>query len=255
MVAAVQPFLSGGVSKTCNLPHDATVEDVEAAYILAWKLGLKSIAIYRDGCKGVQPVTVVTSVEEDEPELVDNPHWPWQHPALPAEAPPIMARSVLQRTHLPDERQSVTHKFSVGGTEGYLIVGLFPSGRPGELFVTMAKEGSTLSGLMDAFASVVSMALQYGMPLEVLVAKLRHTRYEPHGFTTNPQIRMASSLTDYIAQWLERKFISDNPVKDLLYAAPLTVGYGPFCTECAGSTVRNGSCWVCTNCGQTTGCS
>lgn len=163
------------------------------------------------------------------------------------------------RKRLPEERQSLTHKFSVGGTEGYVTIGFYEDGTIGELFVRLAKEGSTLSGLMDAFASMVSIALQYGVPIEVLIEKMKHTRYEPHGFTAHKDIHTASSLTDYIAQWLEKKTSGVQEWLPALRREPQraghSAGYGPFCRACHGSTTRNGSCWVCTACGETTGCS
>jgi ribonucleoside-diphosphate reductase alpha chain len=268
MMGAVQPFLSGAISKTVNMPHDATPADIEQAYVEAWKLGLKAIAVYRDGCKRSQPLN--TSKDKKAADVV-------------AEEPR------LARRRLPDERRAVTHKFSIGGHEGYMTVGMYDDGAPGELFVTMAKEGSVVSGLMDSFATSISMALQYGVPLKVLADKFSHTRFEPSGFTGNPEIPIAKSITDYIFRWLSLKFI---PSEDGVSIAPprsLTPGTAPNtpvpraaartvdaakplpaitsggsyagqtdappCPNCGSITVRNGACYKCVNCGSTTGCS
>src|SRR5262245_34983272 len=185
MMAAAQPFLSGAISKTVNMPRETTTEDIAKAYFDGWKLGLKALAIYRDGSKESQPLS--TSTEGDRA-------------AAAAVAKP-------RRERLPDTRQSITHKFSIAGHEGYITVGLFPDGRPGELFITMAKEGSTIGGLMDAFGTSVSMSLQYGVPLEDYVRKFSHMRFEPQGYTKNPDIRIAKSLIDYIFRWLGITFL------------------------------------------------
>jgi ribonucleoside-diphosphate reductase alpha chain len=277
MMSAVQPFLSGAISKTVNMPNTATTEDIETAYVEAWKLGLKAIAIYRDGCKRSQPLNTGKAAEAKEEEA----------------APETLAS--LQRRRLPDERNAITHKFSIGGHEGYMTVGMYADGTPGELFVTMAKEGSVVSGLMDSFATSISMALQYGVPLKVLVDKFSHTRFEPSGFTGNPDIPIAKSITDYIFRWLSLKFLPSEdglPVaKELppgtapaaprikaadrtLSAAATTVAAAPVialpvqedspylaqadappCPNCGSITVRNGACYKCLNCGTTTGCS
>ncbi|GAB6164577.1 vitamin B12-dependent ribonucleotide reductase [Thermostilla marina] len=186
MMAAAQPFISGAISKTVNMPRDSKPEDIAAAYMEGWRLGLKALAVYRDGSKEAQPLTT-KKVEKDsaEQKVVAAP----------------------RRERLPDTRQSVTHKFCVGGHEGYITVGLYPDGRPGELFITMAKEGSTIGGLMDCFGTAISMGLQYGVPLEVYVKKFSFTRFEPMGFTTNPEIRHATSLVDYIFRWLGVTFL------------------------------------------------
>jgi ribonucleoside-diphosphate reductase alpha chain len=176
MMAAAQPFLSGAISKTVNMPSDVTPDDIADAYLWGWKLGLKALAIYRDGSKQSQPLS--TKSETDK--------------AAEREAKTARPR----RERLPDTRQSITHKFNVGGHEGYINVGLYPDGRPGELFITMAKEGSTVGGLMDAFGTAISLSLQYGVPLEVLVNKFSHTRFEPMGHTTNPEIPIAKSVVD-----------------------------------------------------------
>jgi ribonucleoside-diphosphate reductase alpha chain len=202
MMAAVQPFISGAISKTVNLPEEATVEDVINAYLESWRLGLKAIAIYRDGSKRTQPLNTADSRkhEETQPAAADAP--PAESEAAGSARP---ARPF--RRKLPDERLAYTHKFSVGGHEGYLTVGLYEDGQPGEIFLTMAKEGSTISGLMDSFATAISLALQYGVPLKVLCDKFSHTRFEPSGWSTNPDIGYAKSLMDYIFRWLALKFL------------------------------------------------
>jgi ribonucleoside-diphosphate reductase alpha chain len=276
MMAAAQPFISGAISKTVNQPADATVEDVENAYMEAWKEGLKAIAIYREGCKRTQPVTT----SKTDPGLAR---------AQPATAKPLVRR------RLPDERRSLTHKFSVGGHEGYIHVGLYDSGEPGEIFIRMAKEGSTISGLMDSFATAVSLALQHGVPLRLLVDKFSRMRFEPSGYTGNSEIPRATSVMDYLFRWLGAKFLkseteSEAPegaksVADTTAAppaAPVVAAsspvvvidqtaakpsaspsmYGflvrtdaPTCPECGSIMVPNGSCHKCTNCGTTSGCS
>ncbi len=185
MMAAAQPFLSGAISKTVNMPRESTPSDIARAYQEGWRMGLKALAIYRDGSKESQPLN--TSSEADKA-------------AAKVTAAP-------RRERLPDTRRSVTHKFSVGGHEGYITVGLYDDGRPGELFITMAKEGSTIGGLMDAFGTAVSMSLQYGVPLEVYVKKFSHTRFEPWGYTKNPDIPVAKSLVDYLFRWMGTEFI------------------------------------------------
>ena len=184
MVAAVQPFLSGSVSKTINVPNQATVADIEQAYLDAWDLGIKCVAIYRDGCKRTQPL----NTKAVEPETASAPSRP-------------------MRRRLPDERPAITHKFSIAGHEGYITVGMFEDGTPGEIFLVMAKEGSTISGLMDAFATSISLAFQYGVPLRALIDKFSHMRFEPAGFTNNTEIPLAKSVMDYIFRWLASKFL------------------------------------------------
>lgn len=197
MMAAAQPFLSGAISKTVNMPHDTTPEDIASAYYWGWELGLKAIAIYRDGSKQSQPLNTKNEGGSDE-----------------AKADKVVTETVEKivykprRERLPDTRQSVTHKFTIAGHEGYLCVGLYPDGRPGEIFITMAKEGSTIGGIMDSFGTALSIALQYGVPLEVLVNKFSHTRFEPMGHTSNKDIRIAKSVVDYIARWLGLTFMS-----------------------------------------------
>ena len=255
MMAAVQPFLSGAISKTVNLPNSSTVEDVERAYRDAWRLGLKAIAIYRDGSKKHQPLNISRKSAE--------------------EPGPVGALVKRERRKLPDERNSITHKFSIAGLDGYITVGMYEDGTPGEIFVTMAKQGSVISGLMDSFATAVSIALQYGVPLEVLVDKFSHVRFEPSGFSTNPQIGYAKSIVDYIFRWLAIKFlkpearrsVSEQATPDLEDSArDLPVGPAqndlfqgqedaPPCPSCGFVMVRNGACYKCLNCGGTSGCS
>jgi ribonucleoside-diphosphate reductase alpha chain len=278
MMGAVQPFLSGAISKTVNLPHEATVDEITQAYIESWKLGLKAVAIYRDGCKRSQPLTT----------------------ALGADGK-VIPKPVRRR--LPDEREAITHKFSIAGHEGYVTVGKFEDGSAGELFITIAKEGSTVSGLMDSFATGISLALQYGVPLKVLVNKFSHSRYEPSGFTNNPEIRIAKSITDYIFRWLALKFLpagergaaetgengenghghaakafappaetaahthahpghSKAKAAEEMNAADkrdnsvfVTQADAPPCPECGTIMVRNAACYKCLNCGSTSGCS
>jgi ribonucleoside-diphosphate reductase alpha chain len=291
MMAAVQPFISGSQSKTVNMPTEATVEDIAQTYMESWKLGLKCIAIYRDGCKRSQPLS--TSMKDRKDVKAATVEAPKETSAEPM----VEARPVRRR--LPDERQSLTHKFDIQGHEGYITVGLYPDGTPGEIFLTMAKEGSTISGLMDAFATQTSLALQYGVPLRVMVNKFSHMRFEPNGFTRNPEIPMAKSLIDYIYRWLASRFLDAEDQeavgivrRDLAPAAPTSTeiapaspapasGAGPravtdtgnghaaptqrltfvvnadapACSECGSITVRSGACYKCMNCGATTGCS
>ena len=185
MMAAAQPFISGAISKTVNMPRETTPEDIAGAYTEGWRLGLKAIAIYRDGSKESQPLSTSTEGDKKADKAVAAP----------------------RRERLPDTRRSVTHKFNVGGHEGYITVGLYDDGRPGELFITMAKEGSTIGGLMDSFGTAVSMSLQYGVPLEVYTKKFSHTRFEPWGYTKNPDIPVAKSLVDYIFRWMGTEFL------------------------------------------------
>jgi ribonucleoside-diphosphate reductase alpha chain len=267
MMAAVQPFLSGAISKTVNVPNDATPEDIEQIYLEAWKLGLKAIAIYRDGSKRTQPLST------KKPE---------EHAQAEGER--------LVRRRLPDERRSITHKFSVAGHEGYITVGMYEDGAPGEIFLTMAKEGSVISGLMDAFATAISLALQYGVPLEKLVEKFSYTRFQPSGFTNNPQIPVATSIVDYIFRWLALKFLQGQPapteslhensvgttpepltgVQGGTGATDFPQGQGakttdwsklvrlqqdaPPCPNCGMIMVRSGACYQCYNCGMSFGC-
>ena len=190
MMGAAQPFLSGAISKTVNMPAESTPDDIAQAYRWGWQLGLKALAIYRDGSKRSQPLSTKSEgkTEANEKEIKGRPF----------------------RERLPDTRTSLTHKFNVSGHEGYITVGLYDDGRPGELFITMAKEGSTVGGLMDSFGTAVSMSLQYGVPLNVLVDKFSHTRFDPMGHTTNPDIRIAKSVVDYIFRWMGMAFLSED---------------------------------------------
>jgi ribonucleoside-diphosphate reductase alpha chain len=197
MMAAAQAFISGAISKTVNLPNSATAKDIADAYMLGWELGLKSIAVYRDGSKFAQPL----STTNENAKSKDNNSTPTTESRRKKRA-----TSIPRRERLPDTRQSITHKFNVSGHEGYITVGLYPDGRVGELFITMAKEGSTIGGLMDCFGTAISMSLQYGVPLNVYIEKFSHTRFEPLGMTKNPDIPMAKSLVDYIFRWLGRTF-------------------------------------------------
>src|ERR1700678_2667018 len=206
MMAAAQPFLSGAISKTVNLPHDATLDDIIQAYMESWRLGLKAVAVYRDGCKQSQPLSAAgsktaNSTKDDAARNAALSHARIEEDNL--DAPPRALRHKLK-----EERMSVTHKFNVGGHEGYIIVGLYPNGEPGEIFVKMAKEGSTVSGLMDSFALAVSISLQHGVPLKLFCEKFAHTRFEPSGWSNNPDIGFAKSIMDYIFRWLQLRFMT-----------------------------------------------
>ncbi len=260
MMAAVQPFISGGISKTVNLPRDCSVEDIEEIYREAWRMGLKSISVYRDGCKAVQPLGLTGSETE--------------RPAQPV------------RRRLPVDCGSIRHKFEFAGQKGYIHAGFYDDGTVGEIFIRMAKEGSTVSGLMDTIATLTSIALQYGVPLEALVNKFSHVRFEPSGFTKNPDVPYAKSLTDYIFRFLGTRFLTEqqqmtagllpmgdasnvSPDDSQRLAAPHTEtglphqtglpfnaqSDAPACHDCGAIMVRNGSCYKCLNCGATNGCS
>jgi ribonucleoside-diphosphate reductase alpha chain len=263
MMAAVQPFISGAISKTINMPEESTVEQIMDAYTESWKLGLKAVAIYRDNSKSVQPLSSGAGKSSDKKPAAAAP----SGAAVSAEK--VVFRPV--RRKLPDERRSITHKFSIGGHEGYITVGMYDDGSPGEIFITIAKEGSTISGLMDAFATAVSFNLQYGVPLKFLVDKFAHVRFEPSGWTGNPQIPYAKSITDYMFRWLGAKFLGPeyavteagetmtlrpteaDPQQQLPFA-PVSAD-APLCAECGSIMTRNGSCYKCGNCGGTSGCS
>jgi ribonucleoside-diphosphate reductase alpha chain len=206
MMAAVQPFVSGAISKTVNMPNDVAAEDIERVYSEAWRMGLKALAIYRDGCKRTQPMSTARGGEKAAART--QAAQAAASATVPAPEPEVRIVYMPQRHRLPAERRAITHKFEIGNHEGYLTVGLYEDGKPGEVFIRMAKEGSTISGLMDSFATSISIALQYGVPLEVLVKKFCHTRFEPSGFTKNPEIPMAKSIMDYIFRWLAAKFLS-----------------------------------------------
>jgi ribonucleoside-diphosphate reductase alpha chain len=276
MMVAAQPFLSGAISKTINMPEESSIEDIMSAYIEAWKMGLKAVAIYRDNSKRSQPLSAAGQKKDEK--KTEN-----------ASAPDPLQRELFarqQREKMPTERASVTHKFSVGGHEGYITVGMYNDGRPGEIFIKMSKEGSTLSGVMDGLALTVSLGLQYGVPLKVFVDKLVNTRFEPSGITSNPNIRFVSSVLDYIARWLGGRFISPDYLKltggEHAVAAPTSANSAalesmlaainagntalaakprdahegaPACSECGMLMVPNGACYKCENCGSTSGCS
>jgi ribonucleoside-diphosphate reductase alpha chain len=270
MMAATQPFLSGAISKTINMPEESTVEDIMQAYIESWKMGLKAVAIYRDNSKRSQPLSAAGAKKDAtaKPEV------------SPAEQQQEMFERIKRRK-LPSERQSITHKFSVGGHEGYITVGMYEDGQPGEIFIKMAKEGSTLSGFMDGFALSVSIGLQYGVPLKALVDKFVNTRFEPSGFTGHKAIPYAKSVLDYIGRWLGGRFISPDyltqgpasngdTVSAVPSAAPAAVAGvaqvrdsqpgaqmdgAPTCAECGMLMTPNGACYKCENCGGTSGCS
>jgi ribonucleoside-diphosphate reductase alpha chain len=285
MMAAAQPFLSGAISKTINMPEESTIEDISNAYVESWKLGLKAVAIYRDNSKRSQPLNAGGKKEEKKADAV---------PALQKLLEPVQQElfARAQREKMPVERASITHKFSVGGHEGYVTVGMYEDGRPGEVFIKMSKEGSTLSGVMDGLALTLSMGLQYGVPLKVLVDKLVNTRFEPSGITANPNIRFVSSVLDYLARWLGGRFISADYLKlnggapteaaaigtalapPALSPAIMAMGSvarraeaspanspsnahegAPTCSECGMLMVPNGACYKCENCGSTSGCS
>lgn len=295
MMAAVQPFLSGAISKTVNMPESATMEEIERVYMEGWKLGLKAVAIYRDGSKRQQPLT--TSIEQKQrgakggsmEEVIQTP--------VQMSAKPSVAATAPRRRRLPDERASITHKFSIGGHKGYITVGLYDDGTPGEMFIVMNKEGSVISGLMNALAATTSISLQYGVPLKALVNKFAHMRFEPSGFTNNPNIKMAKSIVDYVFRWMGMKFlgvdaqrqlginlddagtvhdvneasrggVSDESQTTLFDRAPgktVTMPLhtatfdnqsdAPACETCGSMMVRNAACYKCLNCGGTSGCS
>jgi len=274
MMAAVQPFISGAISKTINMPEDATVEEITSAYMEAWRLGLKAVAVYRDGCKRTQPLN---TRRDERPKAV-------AAPVQPASAPfPV-------RRRLPADCPSLRHKFEIAGHEGYIHIGFYEDGSPGEIFIKMAKEGSTVSGLMDTIATLTSMAIQYGVPLAVLVNKFGHVRFEPSGFTKNPEIPLAKSLTDYIFRFLGLRYLDGEHRPDALDAMNATLlsvtgapapessrpttrdgvaadlarhgmqtikpqADAPSCPDCGALMIRNGSCYKCLNCGATSGCS
>ena len=263
MMGATQPFISGAISKTVNVPKEATVEEIMEAYIQSWKLGAKAISIYRDGSKRTQPLNTGKDKIAAEVEKV------------------VASMGQPVRRRLPDERHSITHKFDIAGHEGYITVGLFEDGTPGELFLVMAKEGSTISGFADAFAQAISYALQFGVPLQVLVDKFSHARFEPSGMTKNPEIRFAKSIVDYIFRWMATKFLSQEaqfnagvnmkerreddrvpadvapkatPSTGAPFAAIQNQEDAPPCSMCGSIMVRSGSCYKCANCGSTSGC-
>ena len=295
MMAAAQPFISGAISKTVNLPENATIDDIMDAYLQAWKLGLKAVAIYRDGCKKSQPLSAAgtkTAQAGNATAAASSAQ------AVVVEEEDLNAPPRAMRHKLQEERASITHKFKVGDHEGYVTVGLYPNGDPGELFVKMAKEGSTVSGLMDSFALAVSLALQYGVPLRTFCEKFAHTRFEPSGWSGNPDIGYAKSIMDYIFRWLQLRFLTgqqqmlfenlrlkaspesrvlspetpetstqeplsprdSSPRAGSVHAADalssiVDLGDAPTCSFCGSIMTRNGSCYRCMSCGSTSGCS
>jgi ribonucleoside-diphosphate reductase alpha chain len=213
MMGAIQPFISGAISKTVNLPSSATVEDIADAYTQAWRLGIKALAIYRDGSKTAQALRTDAQQAAATPADVE---------ALIAEAVEAAVREVgPQRKRMPRERQSLTHKFSLGGHEGYITAGMYDDGSVGEIFLTdIGKEGSTLRGMMNAFATAISISLQYGVPLETLVQKFSYMRFEPEGITNNPEIPFAKSMPDYIMRWLASRFLDADEQEELGILTP-----------------------------------
>jgi ribonucleoside-diphosphate reductase alpha chain len=260
MMAAVQPFLSGAISKTVNLPESATVEDVERVFVRAWKLGLKAVAVYRNGCKRVQPLRARGR----------NGNGHGLDPDLEAgRLASLEAGAVTStRERLPDECRSVRQKFEIAGSlDGYVHAGIYPDGRVGEIFIRLAKEGSSLSGFADALATAVSIGLQYGVPFDVYVEKFSHWRFEPSGYTTDPRIGFAKSIVDYVFRWLGIRFpggrdggTESEEVGRLRRATEEfsilePTPDAPFCANCSTQLRRNGTCFVCPTCGTTTGCS
>jgi len=274
MVAAVQPFISGAISKTFNMPSDTTVEEITEAFMLGWKLGLKAFAVYRDGSKSAQPLFTNATHKSKGAEQENRP----------------------VRRRLPSTRVSETHKFSIVGHDGYLTYSAFEDGSPAELFVTMSKQGSTLSGLLDAFSISVSIALQHGVPLYALASKFCYARFEPSGYTENPDIQIATSITDYIFRYLSLRFLDPEELSDLGVHAPVrerapmdealllkavednpvgvhyqkggeasggatvtvskpkaSVETGVFCKACGGMMVQTGTCKTCLQCGSSNG--
>ena len=282
MMGATQPFISGAISKTVNVPKAASVEEIEQAYLESWRLGAKAISIYRDGSKRTQPL----NTSKDGGAAAN------AAAALAQAAQAAVAARTPVRRKLPDERQAITHKFDIAGHEGYITVGLFEDGQPGEIFLVMAKEGSTISGFADAFAQAISYALQYGVPLQALVDKFSHVRFEPSGMTKNPDVRFAKSIVDYIFRWMASKFLSAEAQfnagvnnrddvadsnghaelpqtaipapppprsfseggKPSQFAAIKNQEDAPPCSTCGSIMVRSGACYKCSNCGTTSGC-
>ena len=285
MMGATQPFISGAISKTVNVPNEATVEDIEQAYLESWRLGAKAVSIYRDGSKRTQPLNTSKAGVADT-----------RNAGAAVEVREVVKEVIRvvetpKRRKLPDERHSITHKFDIAGHEGYITVGLFEDGTPGEIFLVMAKEGSTISGFADAFAQAISYALQYGVPLQALVDKFSHARFEPSGMTKNPEVRFAKSIVDYIFRWMASKFLSSEaqfragvnmreepgaeveapaaapkvtvsvaapaetkPARPSSFAAMQNQTDAPPCSTCGSIMIRSGSCYKCSNCGTTSGC-
>ncbi len=292
MMGATQPFISGAISKTVNVPKDASVEDIEQAYLESWRLGAKAVSIYRDGSKRTQPLNTSKAAIDAKGVVISQQ----TTDAVKAAVAAALAQRAPARRKLPDERQAITHKFDIAGHEGYITVGLFEDGMPGEIFLVMAKEGSTISGFADAFAQAISYALQYGVPLQALVDKFSHVRFEPSGMTKNADVRFAKSIVDYIFRWMASKFLSAEAQFNAgVNNRDEAVGYGaepaavpapkvtasptakvsttgvivpqthqfaamqnqedaPPCTTCGSIMVRSGACYKCSNCGTTSGC-
>jgi ribonucleoside-diphosphate reductase alpha chain len=294
MMGAVQPFISGAISKTVNMPQAATVEDIADAYIQAWRLGVKALAIYRDGSKTAQALR--TDAQKDKPADVDI------QAEIDKAVTEALAKVGPKRRKMPRERQSITHKFSIGGHEGYITAGMYEDGTVGEIFLTdIGKEGSTLRGMMNSFATAISLSLQYGVPLETLVRKFSYMRFEPEGMTSNPEIPFSKSMPDYIMRWLASRFLDTDLQEELGIltkevrarqaaqdaasshvsdtagpsasagpARPATsaltdeppvipavrrgLDLGPACQQCGGMMQRTGSCYTCGSCGFNTGC-
>jgi ribonucleoside-diphosphate reductase alpha chain len=265
MMGAVQPFISGAISKTVNMPEEASVDDVAQLIADAWRLGVKAIAIYRDNCKVAQPLS---------------------GKADGAQAPALPPTPLTQRRRLPEDRTEIGRKFRVGEYEGYIHVGIYDDGTPGDIFVDIAKEGTTLAGLMNSFMIAVSLGLQYGVPLEVYVSKFAHMRFEPSGLTNDPDIRAAKSIVDYVFRWMGKKFLTADQQEEVGILTPevrarmaaayangapevpeLTEHPTPGqtalfnahedaieCSRCGGRMVRAGTCYTCRDCGTSTGC-
>ena len=294
MMGAVQPFISGAISKTVNMPQTATVEDIADAYIQAWRLGVKALAIYRDGSKTAQALR--TDAQQGQPAEVDI------QAEIDRAVTDALAKVGPKRRKMPRERQSITHKFSIGGHEGYITAGMYDDGTVGEIFLTdIGKEGSTLRGMMNSFATAISLALQYGVPLETLVRKFSYMRFEPEGMTSNPEIPFSKSMPDYIMRWLASRFLDTDLQEELgiltkevrarqaaqdaasshlgdtagpstssvaaqpaasaltddppvLPAVRRGLDLGPACQQCGGMMQRTGSCYTCGSCGFNTGC-
>ncbi len=290
MMGATQPFISGAISKTVNVPREASVEEIEKAYMESWRLGAKAISIYRDGSKRTQPLNTSKAGVADTRNVGQGLSVGQGFSPANAEVREVVKEVVKivetpKRRKLPDERNSITHKFDIAGHEGYITVGLFDDGTPGEIFLVMAKEGSTISGFADAFAQAISYALQYGVPLQALVDKFSHARFEPSGMTKNPEVRFAKSIVDYIFRWLATKFLNPEAqfragvnLREADERPALPVGPGPGayspgpkpkasefaaiqnqedappCSTCGAIMIRSGACYKCANCGTTSGC-
>jgi ribonucleoside-diphosphate reductase alpha chain len=251
MMAAVQPFLSMGISKTINLPNNATVEDIENVIVKSWELGLKCLAIYRDGSKIFQPLQ---SNADEQPKNEIKEAVTEENPTLPAK--PLKAR------RMPTTREGVIRKFNVGGVAGYLVVGLHPDDNlPGEIFINISKEGSTLGGLLSAFGILFSIALQWGVPLEVIYNKLSYLKFEPHGPTGDKDVPFATSIIDYIVRRLAVDFLQksknelENLIENVKHTQEQTINKaGAICHSCGNMLQQTGTCFTCPRCGTAYGC-